>query len=68
MEAPVVILNRFGSSAILGSIAHIAQLVEHLICNQTVVGSIPAVGSSDISEIQRRLPRAATKQCLNHFL
>jgi hypothetical protein len=37
-------------------LAGIAQLVEQLICNQKVVGSIPIAGTSKIKGLQRCSP------------
>lgn len=41
-----------GEVGLSSSIAPLAQLAEHLICNQGVVGSIPAGGSTNASIAQ----------------
>ena len=37
----------------IGFVAGIAQLVEHLICNQAVVGSNPTAGLLSINDLHR---------------
>ena len=43
---PVLLAERTPSWHPLQRVAGIAQLVEHLICNQAVVGSNPTAGST----------------------
>jgi hypothetical protein len=40
--------------ALLGSAAHVAQSVEHVLGKDEVTGSIPVVGSSDKSYLRSR--------------
>jgi hypothetical protein len=48
-----VALVSLGSAGEPGFFADVAQLVEHLICNQAVVGSSPTVSSSDLDVSKR---------------
>ena len=41
----MVLTGKMVMMRLINFIADVAQLVEHLICNQTVVGSNPIIGS-----------------------